>query len=91
MSDKINELKNAMYNMDQLVKELNSLYIGKNAKIVSTTYNGQPYGRSKPKLTGKIYPIKHIFISTGSKSEIGVFLEGQLLSLRWDDIEVLEN
>lgn len=91
MSNKIDELKSVLKNLDQIVKDLNSQYAGKKAKIISSTYNGQPYGSSKPKLTGKVYNIKYIFVSTSSNSNIGVFLEGQSLSLRLDEIEIIED
>lgn len=71
--------------LGETYKALNDRYAGKQA-IITSDYNGQDYGRSKKSMKGKQVVIKYVcFID----SNISVFIEGQLQSLRTDELRIL--
>jgi hypothetical protein len=65
------------------LNEIDSFCVGKRVKIISN-YNGQPHGRSKPPLTGRIFEVE--YVSTND-SEIQFGLKGQNLFVRLHEVE----
>lgn len=67
--------------------EIDFMLKDQNAKIVSN-YNGQPHGRSKPKMTGEVRRITSVYLSEYMGPKISIFLEGTRLGLGFNEIEL---
>ncbi len=88
------QLQKVLSSFSESYKELEILkkeLIGKKVKIISN-YNGQQFGSSKPKLTGKIFEIKSVFYNNSNvESPIGIFIEGHLLGLSLSEVEFIDD
>lgn len=67
------------------------LVVGKRVRVTSK-FNGQPYGRSRPPLTGKILIIDSVFLDGSEVSFTGHHEDGSWLHAGFSlsDIEFLE-
>lgn len=72
-----------------IVNDLGSYLVGRRVKIVSN-FNGQPFGSSRPKLTGREFEIAYISIGGAKHAEVYIFLKGERLSVRPNEIEFLD-
>ena len=67
--------------------EAGNIAIGRKVKIISKTYNGQVYGRSKPKLFGKIATVTHVSLNW---SHVSLVLEEYQAGIALKDVEFVE-
>lgn len=70
----------------KITAELNELFRGKQARIVSN-YNGQPVGSSRRPLTGLVVTITSVEVD--GAGYVHVFVSGQSVALRPMELEVL--
>lgn len=79
--------------MARLDRNINDMLAGRRVRITSD-YNGQPYGSSRPSLRGKEYCVRAAFFSGegGYRPEITLWLDGPdhlTNAVRLDEVEVL--
>lgn len=70
----------------KLTDDLVALVKGRKIRITSN-WNGQPWGRSKPKKTGHVYTVRSG--SLDPQWGIYLWLEGERLSIRENEVEWL--
>ncbi len=63
-----------------------SLVLGRRVRIVSA-YNGQPFGRSRKPLTGKVFEVVGVSLDG---SAFSLWLSGNGLSIGIDEVEFLD-
>jgi hypothetical protein len=80
------ELLKAMQQVMEINQDAQEAIIGKKVRITSN-YNGQPYGRSRPSLRGKIFTVSGVEI--GARCTF-LWLKDQRLSIDLDDVEFVE-
>lgn len=73
----------AQVELERIGAALNKRYAGKRA-VITSSYNGQLYGRSRPSMIGKTVVIEGVIVS----DSILVFIEGESVALRPDELEV---
>lgn len=73
----------AQVELARIEAALNKRYAGKRA-VITSSYNGQPYGRSRPSMLGKTVVIEDVIVS----DSILVVIEGESVALRPDELEV---
>ena len=73
----------AQVELERIEAALNKRYAGKRA-VITSSYNGQPYGRSRPSMIGKTVVIEDVIVS----DSILVFIEGEREGLRPYELEV---
>jgi len=60
-------MKDYLFNCSEKIREIDdevkAKVLGKKAKITSLYYNGQPYGKSKPVMTGKIFEVVSVIVN----------------------------
>lgn len=77
----------AQAEFDRLKTELNAHYRGRRA-VVTSDFNGQPFGISRRSLQGQ--ELRICSVSLDSDLGIRVFINGYTLSLGIDELRVLE-
>ena len=77
--DYINKLQE---DIKEIKDKISKILIGRKVRVISD-YNGQPHGKSKPKLTGKIFTITHYV------DDSYVWVKGQHVGLRFNEFELL--
>lgn len=67
-------------------EKMRQVFVGRKVQIVSA-YNGQPYGRSKRVLTGRVFEIESVSLRWEHPS---LTLKGQRIPVHLDDVEFLD-
>lgn len=71
--------------LEAMRRAARSKVVGRRVRIISTRYNGQPYGRSRKALTGK-----ECVISSVGDGLNYVFIESEREALHLEDFEFIE-
>lgn len=71
-----------------LGRTISETLVGRSARIVSK-FNGQPHGRSRPPLTGKVFPIVAAFAESDGDITVWLGAQVRVYSLKLGEVEVL--
>lgn len=79
---------------DRMESDANDMLIGKRVRITSKTFNGQPFGRSRKPLTGKVFKIQKVLLDGGGDGSQVVLWIGRMvwetLACGLEDVEFVE-
>ena len=88
-NEHVNNVINAYAQAERELEKLREELIGKEVRIISN-YNGQPYGKTRKPLTGKVFKVKRVYHSTSTSGTcISIQIEGHLLHLNLDEVELV--
>ena len=81
------QMNERVFKIRELLGELKWLLVDQRVKVTSG-YNGQPYGSSRPRLTGKEFKISDVSFGNG---ELFLFLTGERVGIRPNEIEFVQH
>lgn len=81
ISGQMEQIKNKM-------ADLSKHLVGRKVRIIGN-YNGQPWGTSRPSLKGKEFEIASICLSDWQTASLCLFLKGERVSIRPNNVEFL--